>query len=256
KSMPWASGLKENSGLKFNHEVHLDADGLNTTNGRKSLECEDCHQADAAGAAMKPIAFETMCHECHQLGFDTLAPDREVPHANVAADSYTLDEFYAKRGLEGGYAVARVPSVVQVRRRPGSPPLSRREQGEALAWARDRSLEAARTLFTRKACITCHSISPPASDGGTWRVAPVRVSGVWYVEAHFSHSSHSTMTCVDCHAGAANSTASNDLLIPGIDNCRQCHAGAHASDRVETTCIACHAYHRSPLLTLDKASTD
>ena len=256
KSMPWASGLKENSGLKFNHEVHLDADGLNTPNGRKTLECDDCHQADAAGAAMKPIAFETMCHECHQLGFDTLAPDREVPHANVEAVSYTLDEFYAKRGLEGGYADARAPTVVQVRRRPGSPPLSRQEQVEALAWARDRSREAARTLFTGKACITCHSISPPAADGGTWRVAPVRVSGVWYVEAHFSHSSHSTMTCVDCHAGAANSTASNDLLIPGIDNCRQCHAGAHASDRVETTCIACHAYHRSPLLTLDKASTD
>ena len=252
KSMPWASGLKENSGLKFNHEKHLKTDGLNTPNGRKVLTCENCHQTDAAGAAMKPIAFETMCHECHQLGFDTLAPDREVPHANVEAVTYTLDEFYARRGLEGGYADARAPTIVQERRRPGSPPLSRQEQVEALAWARDRAREAARTLFTGKACVTCHSISPPAAGESTWRVAPVRVSGVWYVDANFVHAKHATKACVDCHEGALTSQASNDLLIPGIDNCRECHGGAHASGKVASTCIACHAYHRSPLLTLDK----
>ncbi len=252
KSMPWASGLKENSGLKFNHEKHLKVDGLNTPDGRKVLTCGNCHQPDAAGAAMKPIAFETMCHDCHQLGFDTLAPDREVPHANVEAVTYTLDEFYARRGLEGGYADARAPTIVQVRRRPGSPPLSRQEQVEALAWARDRAREAARTLFTGKACVTCHSISPPASGESNWRVAPVRVSGIWYVEARFNHAKHETMTCLDCHEGAKVSQASNDLLIPGIDNCRECHGGADARGKVASTCIACHAYHRSPLLTLDK----
>ena len=101
KSMTWTASLKENSGLKFNHEKHLKADGLNTPNGRKTLTCANCHLPDAAGAAMQPIAFESMCHECHQLGFDTLAPGREVPHADVAAVTYTLDEFYARRGLEG-----------------------------------------------------------------------------------------------------------------------------------------------------------
>jgi hypothetical protein len=60
------------------------------------------------------------------------------------------------------------------------------------------------------------------------------------------------MNCIDCHEGAPVSKASNDLLIPGIDNCRECHAGAHASGKVASTCIACHAYHRSSELTLDK----
>ena len=251
KSMTWTTGLKENSGLKFNHEKHLKADGLNTPNGRKTLTCANCHLPDAAGAAMQPIAFESMCHECHQLGFDTLAPGREVPHADVAAVTYTLDEFYARRGLEGGYADARAPTVVQERRRPGSPPMSRQEQVEALSWARDRAREAARTLFTGKACVTCHSISPPSGESD-WNVAPVRVSGIWYADARFSHARHETMKCADCHAGAERSQASNDLLIPGIDNCRQCHAGAHASDKVASTCIACHAYHQSKTLTLDK----
>lgn len=255
KKMTWTTSLKENSGLKFNHEKHLKPDGLNTPSGRKTLTCASCHSPDAAGAAMQPIAFESMCHECHQLGFDTLAPEREVPHANVAAVTYTLDEFYARRGLEGGYADARAPTIVQERRRPGSPPLSRQEQVEALSWARDRARDAARTLFTGKACVTCHSISPPSATAD-WNVAPVRVSGIWYADARFSHVRHETMKCEDCHAGAERSQASNDLLIPGIDNCRQCHAGAHASDKVASTCIACHAYHQSKTLTLDKLSTD
>ncbi len=140
---------------------------------------------------------------------------------------------------------------MQERRRPGSPPLSRQETVEALAWARDRSREAARTLFTGKACITCHTIAAPGPSSPDWRVAPVRVAGLWYVDAKFSHLRHQTMTCADCHADAEISKASNDLLIPGIDNCRQCHAGARASGKVESTCIVCHDYHRLPDLTLD-----
>jgi cytochrome c551/c552 len=252
KSMPWTTGLKENSGLKFNHEKHLKADGLNTPKGRKTLTCANCHQPDAAGAAMQPIAFEKMCHECHQLGFDTLAPEREVPHAKIEAVIYTLEEFYARRGLEGGYADARAPTIVQERRRPGSPPLSRQEQVEALAWARDRSREAARTLFTGKACVTCHTVTTPASGEAAWKIAPVRVSGIWYAQARFTHAKHQTKACTDCHDDAAKSKISSDLLIPGIDNCRECHGGANARGKVASTCIACHDYHRSPLLTLDK----
>jgi hypothetical protein len=253
KSMLWSSGLKENSGLKFDHAKHLKADGLNTPNGRKTLECSNCHVADAGGAAMKPIAFETMCHECHKLGFDTLAPEREVPHAKIEAVIYTLDEFYSRRALEGGYADAKAPGIVQERRRPGSPPLSRQEQVEALAWARDRSREAARSVFTGKACVTCHTVTAPNPSNPEWRIDPVRVAGIWYAKARFSHARHATSECIDCHAGAASSTASNDLLIPGIDNCRQCHAGSHATDKVESTCIACHDFHRSDVLTMGKS---
>lgn len=253
KSLPWTAGLKENSGLKFNHEIHLRRDGLNTPKGRKTLECASCHTPEPGGAGMKPIAFEPMCRECHALGFDTLAPERELPHAKVEAVIYTLDEFYARRALEGGYADARAPTIVRERRRPGSPPLSRQEQLEALAWARDRSREAARTIFTGKACVTCHTVTPPRGADDEWKVAPVRVAGAWYVEASFTHARHATMTCNDCHAEAERSRASNDLLIPGIENCRQCHAGADsASGKLASTCIACHDYHRSPVLTLDK----
>ncbi len=244
----WAVDLKENSGLKFNHEKHLNPDGLNTPNGHRVLTCATCHTPDAGGSKMRPIQFENICHDCHKLGFDTLAPGREVPHGKVAAVAYTLSEYYAKVALEGGYLDARSPDIVQQRRRPGAPPLSQQQQQEALAWARQRAHEATDSLFTGKACSTCHKVTPPHAADDTWHVAPVRVSGVWYADAKFTHAKHTTVKCEDCHNGAPKSTQSSDVLIPGIANCRTCHAGARAKDKVATTCIACHAYHQSAML--------
>lgn len=239
--------LKENSGLKFNHVKHLKPDGLNTPNGHRVLNCSSCHVPDAGGAKMRPVNFERMCHDCHKLGFDTLAPGREVPHGKVAAVIYTLNEFYAKAALEGGYQDAKSPVIVQQRRRPGSPELSQQQRIEALAWARDKARSVTESLFTGKACTTCHKVTAPKTLDDTWHVAPVRVSGVWYADAKFTHAKHRTMKCEDCHA-AQKSQSASDILIPGIDNCRACHGGANARDKVATTCIACHNYHQSTTL--------
>jgi hypothetical protein len=248
QTVTWKAGLTEVSGLKFNHEKHLDAKGLNTPSGHKVLTCANCHRPEPGGARMQPIEFDTMCHECHTLGFDTLAPEREVPHADVAAVVYTLNEFYARRALEGGYADARAPTIVQQRRRPGQPPQSQQEKQEALAWARERAEQAARTVFTGKACVTCHTITAPSGPDTDWAVAPVRVSGAWYVDSKFPHDRHTTMVCEDCHSDAAKSARASDLLIPGIANCRQCHGGADADAKVQSTCIDCHDYHRAEAL--------
>ena len=132
----FAPNLKENSGLKFNHEKHLKADGLNTPKGRRTLDCAGCHVPEPGGAKMRPVDFEAMCHDCHRLGFDTLAPEREVQHGKVAAVVYEISEYYAKFALEGGYLDAKAPTIVQERRRPGAPPLSQQEQAEAPASAR------------------------------------------------------------------------------------------------------------------------
>jgi len=242
-----AADLKEDSGLKFNHLKHLNPEGLSTPNGHRVLECANCHVADAGGAKMRPVKFETMCHDCHTLGFDTLAPAREVPHGKVAEVIYMLNEYYAKIALEGGYVDAKSPVIVQERRRPGSPPLSQQQQQEALAWARERTREVTESLFTGRACTTCHKVTPPHDATDTWHVAPVRVSGVWYADAKFTHAKHATAKCEDCHA-ARQSQQASDLLIPGIENCRACHAGAYAKDKVPTTCIACHDYHQSATL--------
>jgi predicted CXXCH cytochrome family protein len=239
--------LKEDSGLKFNHLKHLNPDGLNAPGGHRVLDCAGCHVPDAGAAKMRPVKFETMCHDCHKLGFDTLAPNREVPHGKVPEVIYMLNEYYAKVALEGGYLDAKSPAIVQERRRPGSPPLTQQQQQEALAWARERTREATESLFTGKACTNCHKVTPPRDAADTWHVAPVRVSGVWYAGARFTHARHTTVDCDRCH-DARKSEQANDLLIPGIANCRECHGGARAKDKVPTTCIACHDYHQSATL--------
>ncbi len=248
QTVTWNKDLSEASGLKFNHKKHLVAKGLSTPTGHQVLTCAKCHQPEPGGARMKPIAFETICYECHALGFDTLAPDRQVPHGKVAAVIYTLNEYYANRALEGGYADARAPTIVQQRRRPGQPPQSRAEKQEALAWARERAEQATQTLFTDKACVTCHTVTAPLGPDSTWKIAPVRVSGAWYVDASFPHARHTTMDCEDCHADASKSTRASDLLIPGIETCRQCHGGEHSDNKVRSTCIDCHSFHRADAL--------
>lgn len=251
---PLAPATKELSGLKFPHDVHLDRAGLNTPGGVRTLDCESCHATDAGGATMKPVDFESMCQDCHRLDFDVLEPERQVPHGKVPEVIYMLDEFYARRALEGGYNDTTAPIVVQQRRRPGMQ-MSRQEQVEALAWARDKARTIGASLFTGRACTTCHVVTPGEAAGEPWRIAPVRVAGVWYAKSHFTHAAHDTtvedMTCESCHAARESNTAT-DVLIPGIGNCRQCHGGESATQVVPTTCIQCHAYHEHSALILSE----
>lgn len=248
KSMD-SEALTETSGLKFPHATHLRERGVNSpTRGVRHLDCVDCHVPEPGGALIAPIDFEAHCQECHALGFDVRVPGRQVPHGKVAEVQYMLDEFYSKIALEGNYDDPQAPATVRRRSRPGqaAAALSAPEQREALVWARDRSQQIGDALFTSRACSVCHSVSrqPNAQIGG-WLVAPVRVSGEWFGKARFSHAKHTTMKCADCHDAILSHNAA-DLLIPEISNCRQCHAGEHASDKLSSTCISCHGFHQAP----------
>jgi hypothetical protein len=243
--------LEENSGLKFPHDVHLDPEGLNAAEGRQVLVCASCHEPDAGKAIMKPVDFETMCQDCHALTFDVTQPERQVPHAKIQEIIYMLDEFYARRALEGDVQDAAAPESLRVRRRPGTPP-TQAERQLALTWARDKARQVGESLFTGRACTVCHAVTPGRTVEEPWMVAPVRVAGVWFPKSRFDHGSHTTMVCADCHQ-AETSDTSTDLLLPGIENCQQCHAGEQGGhNKLESGCIACHGYHESPhLMQLD-----
>ena len=235
--------LEEKSGLKFPHDIHLDAKGIASPSGDKVLECASCHQPEPGGAAMLPVKFETMCQECHTLSFDITEPERQVPHAKIEEIVYMLDEFYARRALEGEVTDTTAPETLRVRRRPGQS-LEPQQRQQALTWARDKARTVGESLFTGRACTVCHSVSP-GQQAGDWRVAPVRVAGEWFSKAHFTHQKHSTMDCQGCHA-ADTSNSSRDLLIPDIANCRQCHAGeAGGHNKLQSSCVSCHGYHES-----------
>ncbi len=252
------SPLTEQSGLKFPHAKHLDPKGLKTRDGTRKLDCASCHVPEPGGALLAPINFEQHCQSCHVLDFDVKMPDREVVHGDVAEVQYMLSEVYSKVALEGGYEDESAPVQVRTRRRPGQQPATAEEQRIALDWARQRAQQTTDTLFSSRVCGVCHTVTKdPAATQGGWVVAPVRVAGMWYEKASFTHAKHTTMACADCHI-AERSQSSADLLIPLIGTvgthtteppfaCRDCHGGEKATHQLGSTCIDCHGFHQAEM---------
>lgn len=238
----WREGLIEQSGLRFPHDKHLAPAGVRAPGGMRVLSCADCHRPEPGGARMQAIDFESHCQGCHQLAFDPSAPELQVPHAKVPEILFMLEAFYARQALAGEVREQEAPASLRIRRRPGQS-ISREEREEALSWAREKARRVGESLFLGRACAVCHDVSRPSSEDDGWRIAPVRVAGAWYRKARFDHGRHASFACADCHAASTSGSAS-DLLIPGIENCRGCHAGEKPGrQRVQSPCIACHDYH-------------
>ncbi len=235
--------LVETSNLKFPHDAHLTAEGVESPNGKQVMVCADCHQPDSGGIGMKPIVMKQHCAECHSLQFEEDVPSRIVPHGNLEQILYTLTEYYNTVALKGGYDDIDTPDVVRQRRRPGQR-ITPRERKDALLWANQKALSVGEDLFEDRVCATCHDVSKTQNGDTTkWEIAPVRIADTWLPKSHFVHKKHETMLCTDCH-DAEKSEESSDVLIPAIDNCQQCHAGTEAAhNKVESTCVDCHGFH-------------
>jgi len=232
---------KEVSNLRFPHKTHLDPKKMRDpkTGANTQLECASCHVREAGGALMQPVEMETHCGDCHRLTFDKDAPDREVTHGKPAQVYRELLEFYAARALAGGVSEPEAPAAV--RRRPGTP-LAAGERKEALAWSRGKADWAARYLFSKSQCGSCHVLTNTGGAPDELSVAPVKVAAVWHPKARFDHSAHEDVVCADCHA-AEESVESSDVLLPKIAVCRDCHGGEAAAHRVPSPCVTCHAFH-------------
>jgi hypothetical protein len=240
------SALVETSNLKFNHLKHLDPEGVdspNAPNGKKVMACADCHHPEPGGLGMQAINMERDCIECHTLEFEPDNPQRVVPHGKLEQVLYNLTEYYGNLALKGGYEDPKAPRVVRNRRRPGQK-LSRAERKEAFDWAASKALEVGADLFEGRVCSTCHEVTRVREDyPPKWDIAPVKLADTWLPKAAFAHKNHATMDCADCH-DVAKSEESSDVLIPGIENCRQCHAGTESvTNRLESTCVDCHGFH-------------
>jgi hypothetical protein len=129
-------------------------------------------------------------------------------------------------------------------------------------WVTERTAEA-EDLLWRKTCKQCHTLVAPAktsrrkielsatqlSDTGKYSgasaelpdVAPANTTLQWMPHAKFDHGKHDGFTCVSCHAKALTSTESSDVLLPGIQTCKTCHAPG--PEHAESRCFECHTYH-------------
>lgn len=241
-----ATPPRENSGLKFPHAEHLAEAGVkHPTKGTIKLGCGDCHQPEPNGLGMRPIRMQEHCVDCHALTFDPEAPDRQVPHGKPREAWAMLHDFYANRALERALEDAAVGAGE--RRLPRArASLSREEAESALDWARQRARVVAAETIGKRTCKTCHTVIPPATDAEPWGIGPVALSDSWLPNAKFSHPKHVQIQCVECHA-APQSKSAQDVLLPGVAQCQRCHGGEAAMDKVPSTCISCHDFHRPGL---------
>lgn len=259
--------------IKLNHEVHMKS-SIRGPKGQAKLECDDCHrppatQADAwpygeprlrnvavqrkkpdplqplaPNTHMVPVKYAQACDACHQLEFDKRIQD-VVPHGklvevkddpqqvyNVARDfmEQKLREYLGKN--PNAWRETDVPE----RRIPGKPVETKPAARSPQEWVAQRLTEADNLLWN-KTCKLCHAVTT-RSGSPVPQVAKSNMTVRWMPRTVFDHQPHRMLKCGDCHA-ATTSKDTVDVLMPGVQNCQQCHRAGRAENR----CFGCHAYH-------------
>ncbi len=260
---PPAALIGDNPGLVFPHALHMSAKGCVATlarqlgvatDGEGRLGCANCHTPDASGKGFVPVVMERNCQVCHSLVFDTFqGVDRKLPHGQPLLVIANMLDFYKAQAVN----LAR-PSSEAERHLPGEAAADRTQALRQIAFtnANSRAAERVRAIFSPGgSCYGCHEIVKPASSSLIYDVKPVSVQQHFLPRAEFDHRAHMTagMACEQCHA-ARTSRSARDVLTPGIETCRTCHAGEHAYAAVPSPCITCHKFHATdPTAPLMKA---
>ncbi|MFT5888744.1 MAG: putative CXXCH cytochrome family protein [Zhongshania sp.] len=254
KALP-STILKEQSNLKFPHQLHLNTEKVGKeiagSSKKSALICGDCHTPTPGGEHFAPISMETSCASCHSLDFDDLNPQRRLPHAAPEAVYTFLQEFYISQAASQRYAkVKQLP-----RRVPGLNTIARCDKQDPLQCGGDWASEEMDRLFTKGGCVDCHEVYKNASldKAQQWQVKTVKLTADWYPAAHFSHSAHHIMSadtigkeaCTSCHK-AQSSELSSDVLVPTMGICLDCHDEA-AKSSIILQCIDCHVFHDAML---------
>jgi hypothetical protein len=263
---PEFAALRPGSGdpgtVKLNHAVHMKAKLLGP-NGPVQLDCDDCHRPATSTAAwrfgsaqpardsvpgkfdppsrvsardyMGPITYANNCIACHTLQFDKRFRE-SVPHdMPELVDAFVVQKF--QQYILTHPAELRVTAPGRnLPQQPISPAVRALTPHE---WVAERVSDSEQLLW-RKTCTECHSLTFRAG-AQLPVVSKSNITSRWFPHAVFSHEEHRFLGCLECHAGAAKSQETSDILLPGIQICERCHhAGQEAA---ESRCFECHTYH-------------
>lgn len=238
--------VKEQSNLKFPHDVHLDATKVQSLASGDALACESCHVLSADREHFAPITMEASCRDCHDLRFDRRDPQKQLPHGTPSRVIMAMEEHFLHANLE-----PPADKGPQRRRLPDRDETEAQCNDSALVCAKRQTENEAQRQFTQRGCVTCHEVVDTAINDlyNRFQVLPVKLNADWYPLARFDHQSHLTQQdaignarCTSCHS-AGESTHSSDTLMPGLDNCTQCHDSKHIKDTIPLNCIDCHEFH-------------
>lgn len=213
---------------------------------------------------MAPVRFADACAACHLLTFDKRF-DEGVPHDRPEV----IYPFLVKRFSEYIAAhPAELHDVQEPARDLAGKPLPPRMRTLTPGQWIEEHVAVAEELLARKTCVQCHQTPPdtPAYRGAPHYmkrfgpqmripdpplievlvlpapvIAPAKITLRWLPHSKFSHDAHTGFTCVSCHAKALTSMETSDILIPGIETCKACHAPG--PEHAESRCFECHTYH-------------
>jgi predicted CXXCH cytochrome family protein len=239
--------LKESSNLKFPHDIHLNPKKVEANAQGEALQCNSCHTLENDGEHFVPITMDNNCRSCHQLNFDSFAPDLELPHGDAPAAIAMMEAHFIRQFSDPELREKR--TLTQSRRIPGKRADAATCEEPVLECARAEALKEVEFQFADTGCVTCHEVTATNASDITqrWVVSPVKIVDDWYQTAKFNHKSHLSIAveegnvCETCHQ-VAESNLATDINIPARDNCLQCHSDT-SSHSVELACVSCHAYH-------------
>jgi predicted CXXCH cytochrome family protein len=246
------AGAKENSNLKFPHDVHLDPEQVTRLTNGDPLACLDCHQLSTDKEHFIPVMMETHCESCHELKFDDANPFRRLPHGDASEAIRMMEGHFLKKALS---ITGDAGPAVKWRRIPDRPPrgeVCNESKGEC---AEEAFLKEVEEQFLRTGCVSCHEVETLDTDYVVerYRVVPVLLPTDFFPTQFFDHASHLIMedmigdaACSSCHS-AIDSSESSDLLIPDAKDCYSCHGDENTESLVQMNCVNCHAYHPSSL---------
>lgn len=261
--------------IGLNHAIHMKPIRQGPNGPIVQLECSDCHRPAGVNApwlyedrvyvaaatsyshetksvlprdvlwgskpltgreTMIPVKFATACAGCHLLTFDKRF-DEGVPHDKPEV----VQAFLVKKFQE---YIAAHPGDVRMVRNPkrdltGKPIPPEVRLLTPAQWVTERTADAEELLW-RKTCKQCHALS--FGEGTSLpTIAPAGLRERWLPHARFDHDAHRGFSCVGCHAKALTSMETSDVLVPGIANCKTCHAPG--PEHAESRCFECHTYH-------------
>ena len=215
---------------------------------------------------MEPVKFASACAACHLLSFDKRF-EEGVPHDKPEV----VHSFLVRKFSE--YIAAHPAAVREIqepeRRLTGEPLLPRTQFLTPAQWVKQRTAVAEELLWG-KTCRQCHALNGGQLQDitlGRWEaasdqianrgsaagaqlnlaegplpvIAPAKITLRWLPHAKFDHDAHRSITCASCHVKALSSTETSDVLVPGIENCKTCHAPG--PEHAESRCFECHTYH-------------
>jgi hypothetical protein len=233
--------------------------------------------AASDGRYMQPISYARHCQSCHELKLP--ASDARIAHEDMSLVRAQIASFTPAdlRGIAESKPAAR-PLPGQ---RPTKPKSLNEQAIEKVRAALDaekltkltdaiNNAPGATTQPTKPdanfvelfvaysaatSCSYCHDMQGdvPAlakSNDALLASVPTQIPDSprrWFTASQFDHRAHRGMACVSCHASAAKSTETSQLLQPNIETCVACHRSEEHGQQIGNTapsnCITCHQFH-------------